>query len=150
VINFTNPSMQSSSGFSSAFSDTPFIFCSGCREGMRGGGVVTCCLDCFLEGNNLCLFAYSVPWLFYNASNIGIQDTCSMEDADPPEMVLGRANLLLDHGGFGEYNVALKNCFDFAFYCKTGKRYFSMLDLVVNGPPTSPVAVQPPKTCTIV
>ncbi|OEL35302.1 hypothetical protein BAE44_0003679, partial [Dichanthelium oligosanthes] len=67
-------------------------------------------------GNNLCLFAYSVSWWFYNMSNIGGQ-TCSMEPEDPSEMVLHRANYLLAHG-FGNYNLALRNCFDFAFYCK--------------------------------
>jgi hypothetical protein len=56
---------------------------------MRGGGVIISCLDCFLEGNNICLFIYSVPWWFYN---VGVQDTCSMEDEDPPETVLRRAN----------------------------------------------------------
>jgi len=55
---------------------------------MREGGVVACCLDCFLEGNNLHLFAYSVPEWFWTQSNIGVQDTCSMEPEEHPEKVL--------------------------------------------------------------
>ena len=44
-------------------------------------------------------FVQSVPWWFYNLSNVGVQDTCcSMEDEDPPEMVLRRADDLLAHG----------------------------------------------------
>jgi len=95
---------------------------------MRGGGVVWCCLDCFLEGDNLSLFAYSVPAGFYAASsNIGVianraLQTCVEAAADPPEQVLSRANRLLDCNGFGIYDPVLNNCFDFAFYCKTWRR----------------------------
>ena len=122
VIHFTS---------SLALSSIPPETCSRCREAMRGGGVIICCLNCFLEGNSICLFIYSVPWWFYNLSNIGVQDTCSMEDEDPPETVLHRANNLRVHG-FGSYNLALRNCFDFAFYCKTGHPYFSLLEMVVE------------------
>jgi hypothetical protein len=48
------------------------------------------------------------------------QLTCSMEDEEPPETVLHRANYLLTDGG---YDVSQNNCFHFAFYCKTGERY---------------------------
>ncbi|XP_066334804.1 uncharacterized protein [Miscanthus floridulus] len=107
-----------------------YAFCRECREAMRGGGVVWCCLDCFLEGDNLnlSLFAYSVPAGFYAASsNIGVianraLQTCVEAAADPPEQVLSRANRLLDCNGFGIYDPVLNNCFDFAFYCKTCRR----------------------------
>ncbi|XP_066333258.1 protein LEAD-SENSITIVE 1-like [Miscanthus floridulus] len=118
VIHFTIDSAQSAASDFTSFSasSSSFQFCSKCREAMREGGVVACCLNCFLEGNNLCLFAYSVPAWFCSMSNIGVQDTCSMEPEDTPETVLRRANDLLAHG-FGTYDLALNNCFDFAFYC---------------------------------
>ncbi|XP_066334779.1 protein LEAD-SENSITIVE 1-like [Miscanthus floridulus] len=105
-----------------------YAFCRECREAMRGGGVVWCCLDCFLEGDNLSLFAYSVPaWFYAASSNIGVianraLQTCVEAAADPPEQVLSRANRLLDCNGFGIYDPVLNNCFDFAFYCKTCRR----------------------------
>ena len=82
---------------------------------MREGGVVACCLDCFLEGNNLHLFAYSVPEWFWTLTNIGVQDTSSVLPEEHPEKVLYVANDLLDHGDFGTYDLALNNCFNFAF-----------------------------------
>jgi hypothetical protein len=97
---------------------------------MRRGGVVSCCLDCFLKGDNLCLFAYSVPFGFYAASNIELianraLQTCVGADEDPPETVLRRANDLLARNGFGSYDAVVNNCFDFAFYCKTGVEFVS-------------------------
>ncbi|CAM0146238.1 unnamed protein product [Urochloa decumbens] len=127
VIHFTNTSAGAPS--SSSSSTLPYH----CAEAMRKGGVVICCLDCFLEGNNLRLFVYSVPWLFFQMSNIGVQDTCSMDPEDTAETVLRRANDLFVHG-FGSYDLVLQNCFDFAFYCKTGRQYVSTLELVL-GPP---------------
>jgi hypothetical protein len=44
---------------------------------------------------------------------------CRRQDEDPPEAVLERANHLL-RNGLGTYDAAVNNCFDFAFYCKTG------------------------------
>lgn len=65
-------------------------------------------------------------------SNIGVQLTCSMEAEDPPDTVLRRANDLLDSiDGFGSYNIALNNCFDFACYCKIGGTYFSLGQLAL-------------------
>lgn len=55
-----------------------------------------------------------------------------MEPADPPEMVLRRANDLWESNGFGDYELTANNCFDFAFYCKTGSRYFRLRLLVQN------------------
>uniref|UniRef100_J3NE46 LRAT domain-containing protein n=1 Tax=Oryza brachyantha TaxID=4533 RepID=J3NE46_ORYBR len=119
-------------------SSLAFTVCASCRNGggcastMRGGGVVACCLECFLEGDDLRLFAYGVPWWFFNCTNAGVgQDNCSMEAEDPADEVLRRANHGLRHGGFGGgYHVALNNCFDFAYYCKTGCHYVSAVDVV--------------------
>ncbi|CAM0958727.1 unnamed protein product [Alopecurus aequalis] len=152
VIHFTVESGASgftsfSASSSSSSSSSSFSFCPECRDAMRGGGVVTCCLDCFLEGHDLCLFAYSVPALFCSMSNVGAQDTCSMLPEDPPEVVLYRANDLLTHG-FGKYNLALNNCFDFAFYCKTGRRYRFKLEALID-PSMSPRDMRPPRACTI-
>lgn len=132
VIHFTSASAQSSSGFFSSSSSAAFSSHSKCREAMRGGGVVVCCLDCFLKGDNLCLFAYSVSIAFAALSNIGAQDTCSVEDEDPPDTVLRRANDFLDYGGFRSYNVAGNNCFHFAYYCKTGREYLSPLRMIAD------------------
>ncbi|WVZ93876.1 hypothetical protein U9M48_039829 [Paspalum notatum var. saurae] len=118
--------------YCSALDDTPLIGsssfrtrpCPECAEAEREGGVVISCLDCFLEGGAICLFAYSVPRWFYTASNIGPQLTCHVAPEDPPEEVLRRANNLWFFGasnGFGkyDYNALTNNCVDFAFYCKT-------------------------------
>jgi hypothetical protein len=53
---------------------------------------------------------------------------------------LERANKLLNDGGFGTYNVATNNCFDFAFYCKTGVGFF---------PPAMEIPVTPNLICMI-
>jgi hypothetical protein len=47
-----------------------------------------------------------------------------MEDEDPPETVLRHANDLLAHG-FGTYNLALRNCFDFH---SVHLRYFLIME----------------------
>ncbi|KAJ1273682.1 hypothetical protein BS78_05G003800 [Paspalum vaginatum] len=108
-------------------SSSPTRPCRECAEAERKGGVVISCLDCFLEGGNLCLFAYSVPLWFYTASNIGHQLTCHTAREDPPEEVLRRANDLSGaySAGFvsSKYNALTNNCVDFAFYCKTGCRF---------------------------
>ncbi|TVU13430.1 hypothetical protein EJB05_40486, partial [Eragrostis curvula] len=153
VIHFANPAVQSSTGFSStsAFTSSSFIFCWECRQSMHGGGVVSCCLDCFLEGDNLCLFAYGVPFWFYTASNIGhavvrSRLTCHVTDEDPPEKVLERANHLLREG-FGTYDLTVNNCFDFAFYCKTGGRIVTPARAVMIA--VNPEPVQSNQTCMI-
>uniref|UniRef100_J3NE45 Uncharacterized protein n=1 Tax=Oryza brachyantha TaxID=4533 RepID=J3NE45_ORYBR len=81
-----------------------------------GGGVVACCLECFLEGDALALFAYGVPpWVFgasrYTALQVA-QDTCAVEEEEPAEAVLRRANAALADD-------------DPAYYCKTGRHYAS-------------------------
>ncbi|WVZ82657.1 hypothetical protein U9M48_029899 [Paspalum notatum var. saurae] len=101
--------------------------CIACREAEREGGVVISCLDCFTEGDNICLFVYSVPRWFRNMWLIGTptQHTCLVEAEDPPETVLRRANnLLANHGGFSadSYDLVTNNCQHFAIYCKTGRK----------------------------
>jgi len=122
-----------------------YDLCWECRQAMRGGGgVVSYCLDCFLKGDNLRVFAYSAPFWFYNASTqIGTitnraLETCSMEAEDPPETVLRRANDLLARNGFGSYHPLANNCYDFAFYCKTGRH-----------PLASPARQRDENTCMI-
>jgi len=66
-----------------------------------------------------------VPLWFYIGTLVRSRLTCHTVAEDPPETVLERANKLLNDGGFGTYNVATNNCFDFAFYCKTGVGFFS-------------------------
>uniref|UniRef100_I1R1P1 LRAT domain-containing protein n=1 Tax=Oryza glaberrima TaxID=4538 RepID=I1R1P1_ORYGL len=107
-----------------------------CAEAKGKEGVVSCCLDCFLGEDNLCLFAYGVPSWFSASSNIGAQHTCSMDDEDPPETVLRRANEMLACNGFGSYDIVKNNCFDFAFYCKTGS---NNLNRTVLGVVTAPI-----------
>jgi len=114
-------------------SSSSFRFCWECSDAMREGGVVSCCLDCFLRGDNLHLFAYSVPFWFFAAKNIGMVvsnralHTCAGQAEDPPATVLERANhqLALGRGSFGVYNFLVNNCFDFAAYCKTGRAFVS-------------------------
>ncbi|KAJ1257908.1 hypothetical protein BS78_10G032400 [Paspalum vaginatum] len=115
----------SASTFSS--SSSPERSCIACGEAEREGGVVISCLDCFMEGDNICLFAYSVPRWFRNMWLMGTpsQPTCLVEAEDPPETVLRRANnLLANHGGFSvdSYNFITNNCVHFAIYCKTGRK----------------------------
>ncbi|KAG2563316.1 hypothetical protein PVAP13_8KG318800 [Panicum virgatum] len=110
-------------GFSSP---VPARLCRECSLAERTGGVVFCCLDCFLEGGSICLFAYSVTLWFYTMSNnihFQPQLTCLMAAEDSTETVLRRANELLTSGDFGSYNVFTNNCTHFAVYCKTGCRY---------------------------
>jgi hypothetical protein len=52
-----------------------------------------------------------------------------MEDEDPPETVLCRANDLRVNGGIRSYyDLANNNCFHFAFFCKTGRSYGSRIE----------------------
>lgn len=59
-----------------------------------------------------------------------------MDDEDPPETVLRRANEILACNGFGSYDTVKNNCFDFAFYCKTGS---NNLNRTVLGVVTAPI-----------
>ncbi|KAI3843356.1 hypothetical protein MKX03_030457 [Papaver bracteatum] len=80
-------------------------------------GVVLSCLDCFLGSGSLYLFEYEVtPSIFFAKIRGG---TCTMAKSDPTDMVIHRAMYLLEKG-FGNYDIFLNNCEDFALYCKTG------------------------------
>ncbi|KAI3933050.1 hypothetical protein MKW92_005207 [Papaver armeniacum] len=80
-------------------------------------GVVLSCLDCFLGSGTLYLFEYEVtPSIFFAKVRGG---TCTTAKSDPTDMVIHRAMYLLEKG-FGNYDIFLNNCEDFALYCKTG------------------------------
>jgi len=112
--------------------------CPRCRRpreaNKHGGGVAVRCLNCFLGGNELCLFAYGVPkWFYDDSCSLIRQLTCSMEAQDPPETTLCRANkLLLNNDPLCKYHLLHNNCFHFAFYCKTGIVYHGPVALVVE------------------
>lgn len=91
--------------------------CPTCTLTEEGHGVVSTCLDCFLAGGVLYRFEYAVkPALFLAKARGG---TCTLAVSDPDDIVVHRANYLLNNG-FGCYNVFKNNCEDFAIYCKTG------------------------------
>lgn len=91
--------------------------CTTCTLTEEGHGVVSSCLDCFLAGGVLYRFEYAVnPVLFLAKARGG---TCTLAVTDPDDIVVHRANYLLDKG-FRCYNVFKSNCEDFAIYCKTG------------------------------
>ncbi|OVA07147.1 LRAT-like domain [Macleaya cordata] len=93
------------------------IPCLTCNQQEEGHGVVSSCLDCFLSGGVLYRFEYAVtPALFLAKARGG---TCTLAVSDPDEIVVHRANYLLNNG-FGCYNVFKNNCEDFTIYCKTG------------------------------
>ncbi|KAG6509471.1 protein LEAD-SENSITIVE 1-like isoform X1 [Zingiber officinale] len=80
-------------------------------------GVISSCLDCFLAGGVLYRFEYGVnPALFLAKARGG---TCTLANSDPDEMIIHRANHLLNNG-FRCYSLFKSNCEDFATYCKTG------------------------------
>ncbi|KAL8201625.1 hypothetical protein R6Q57_010772 [Mikania cordata] len=91
--------------------------CTTCTHTDDTNGVMTSCLNCFLSGGILYRFEYAVsPAVFLAKARGG---TCTLAVSDPNEIVVHRANYLLNNG-FGCYNVFKNNCEDFAIYCKTG------------------------------
>lgn len=91
--------------------------CPTCTLPQEGHGVVSSCLNCFLSGGILYRFEYAVsPALFIAKARGG---TCTLAVSDPADVVVHRANYLLNNG-FGCYNVFKNNCEDFTIYCKTG------------------------------
>lgn len=74
-------------------------------------------MNCFLSGGNLYRFEYNVNPVFFVAKARG--GTCTLAVADADELVVHRANYLLENG-FGCYSVFKNNCEDFAIFCKTG------------------------------
>lgn len=91
--------------------------CDKCGMEGTSNGVVLSCLDCFLVGCPLYRFEYNVdPVTFFAKARGG---TCTLAKSDTAEVVLHRANYLLNNG-FGLYHIFHNNCEDFAIYCKTG------------------------------
>jgi len=80
-------------------------------------GVIQSCLDCFLDGGPVYRFEYGVSKTVFLAQVRG--GTCTLQDSDPPDIVIYRA-MYLHQNGFGNYNLFSNNCEDFAIYCKTG------------------------------
>ncbi|KAI3843357.1 hypothetical protein MKX03_030458 [Papaver bracteatum] len=105
-------SFDSGSNLASTCSNPP-----DCGFKNPNSGVVLSCLDCFLGSGSLYLFEYEVtPSIFFAKVRGG---TCTTAKSDPTDMVIHRAMYLLEKG-FGNYNIFLNNCEDFALYCKTG------------------------------
>lgn len=123
VIHFTRRGQEVGTGtlldviLVSSVPNRSLVPCLMCTLPEEGHGVVSSCLNCFLAGGILYRFEYAVsPALFLAKARGG---TCSLAVSDPVDVVLHRANYLLDNG-FGCYNVFKNNCEDFAIYCKTG------------------------------
>ncbi|XP_055803948.1 protein LEAD-SENSITIVE 1-like isoform X2 [Solanum dulcamara] len=108
--------------------------CPRCGDQSRNEGVISSCLECFLCGGELYLFKYSVsPGLFIAKIRGG---TCTIAPSDPPELVLHRAEFLLQNG-FGVYNILKNNCEDFAIYCKTSLLAFTNISVGRSGQASS-------------
>jgi hypothetical protein len=126
VVHFSPERNSNSNSSTWICSDSSFCksagICSSYPEcGFRqpNSGVLRSCLDCFLGNGSLYRFEYGVSRSFFFAQVRG--GTCSFAKSDPPEQVIHRALYLLQYG-FGNYDVFLNNCEDFALYCKTGLR----------------------------
>ncbi|KAL4297816.1 hypothetical protein GQ457_12G005060 [Hibiscus cannabinus] len=92
--------------------------CQECRnKGIINGEIAKICLDCFLGGKELRVYAYGVSYFEHKTRKNG---TCCIRAARPCHEVVAAAVHLLEHGGFGNYNLLANNCEDFAVYCKTG------------------------------
>ncbi|CAA7034934.1 unnamed protein product [Microthlaspi erraticum] len=87
--------------------------CPTCSSRDRSAlnGVISSCLDCFLNGGKLYRYEYNVK-----PAACG---TCTLAPSDPLEDVLSRAKYLL-RDGFGVYKLFKNNCETFSLYCKTG------------------------------
>lgn len=115
VIHFTSRSQGSLGVCSAASSVRSRRACATCPPLKESYGVVSSCLECFLRGDPLYRFQYSVSTVCYLSQRHG---TCSTRDSDPADTVVHHAKELLDRG-FGCYDLVTNNCEDFAFYCKT-------------------------------
>ncbi|KAL4566978.1 hypothetical protein LXL04_022548 [Taraxacum kok-saghyz] len=125
VVHFTrDPEKSSTTSFSSydimtSKSKTPSTTCTSyadCGFRQPESGVVISCLDCFLQSGALYRFEYNVNKAVFCAKVRG--GSCTTAMSDEPDLVIHRAMRLL-HNGFGNYDVVLNNCEDFALYCKT-------------------------------
>ncbi|CAH1429065.1 unnamed protein product [Lactuca virosa] len=104
--------------------------CPKCGDQSKAEGVIASCLDCFLSGDDLYLFKYSVSTAIFLAKARG--GTCTLARSDPPDDVIYRAQFLLENG-FGGYNIFKNNCEDFAIYCKTGLLVFTTISVGRSG-----------------
>jgi len=124
VIHFTRRGQEVGTGtvldvlVSSSVPARAQVPCSTCTPPEEGHhGVLSSCLNCFLAGGVLYCFEYAVPRALFLAKVRG--GTCTLAASDPDEIVVHRANHLLNNG-FGCYNIVTNNCEHFAIYCKTG------------------------------
>lgn len=108
--------------------------CERCGDQSKLHGVISSCIDCFLAGGHLYLFAYAVSPAFFIAKARG--GTCTLAASGAPDIVLHRAKYLLSNG-FGTYNLFKNNCEDFAVYCKTGKFIMTSFSVGRSGQLTS-------------
>ncbi|XP_047310623.1 protein LEAD-SENSITIVE 1-like isoform X2 [Impatiens glandulifera] len=111
--------------------------CPRCGDQSKMEGVIRSCIDCFLSGDELYLFQYSVSYLFFLGKVRG--GTCTLAASDPAEDVLHRAKMLLENG-FGEYHLSKNNCEDFAIYCKTSLIVLSRFSVCRGGQASSILA----------
>ncbi|CAA7034931.1 unnamed protein product [Microthlaspi erraticum] len=123
VIHFTRPRTKSEILLGCSGPSKQCLTCISCRERSRDrstfSGVISSCLDCFLDGGELYRYEYNVSRVAFVAKTIG--GTCTLAPSDPPEDVLFRAkHLLSSEKGFGDYKLFKNNCESFALYCKTG------------------------------
>ncbi|KAE8731565.1 hypothetical protein F3Y22_tig00002799pilonHSYRG00201 [Hibiscus syriacus] len=92
--------------------------CKECiNKGVINGEIAKICIYCFLAGKKLKVYEYGVSYFKHKFKKNG---TCCIRAARPPHEVLASAAHLLEHGGFGSYNLLSNNCEDFAVHCKTG------------------------------
>ncbi|GLT97366.1 hypothetical protein SLE2022_149340 [Rubroshorea leprosula] len=124
VIQFTNKAGGGSgTPIDSVISSSPASSATGkpcdrCGYPSGLGGVVSSCIDCFVQDGDLCLFEYDVSTPYFLTRLRG--GTCSTASSDSPKVVLCRARYLLEND-FGDYSLFSINCEDFAIYCKTGQ-----------------------------
>lgn len=120
VIHFTSPSEKStvSRPSSSLSSAGPHTTCptNHPRCGSRKSDVTISCLDCFIGKDNLCRYEYGVSK--FVSMTIG-GGSCSDVQSDPGSAAVQRAIYLFENG-FGKYDLVVKNCENFANFCKTG------------------------------
>ncbi|XP_052198885.1 protein LEAD-SENSITIVE 1-like isoform X1 [Diospyros lotus] len=124
VIHFTRRGQEVGTGtvldllVSSSVPARAQVPCSTCTPPEEGHhGVVSSCVNCFLAGGVLYRYEYAVSRALFLASVRG--GTCTLAASDPDDIVVHRANHLLNNG-FRRYDTFKNNCEDFAIYCKTG------------------------------
>ncbi|KAL3825274.1 hypothetical protein ACJIZ3_021303 [Penstemon smallii] len=123
VVHFINPDRNSSANSSfPSLNTNSTTTCSnpGCDFTKDNNGVTISCLDCFLKNGSLYRYQYVVNWYTRIAKIRG--GTCTSAKSDPVDIVIDRAMYLL-HTGFGNYDLIMHNCEDFALYCKIGGKF---------------------------